>query len=93
MLQSLSSIPSFNNDRTAALAAFRLPGHTPPQSPTALALGPSTTPLGTLSTDAEAQTSLVAVRQEMDSQGPSALTQAHSGLDAARVARLLGLLD
>lgn len=90
MLQSLSSIPSFNNDRTAALAAFRLPGHTPPQSPTALALSPSTTLLGV---DAEAQTSLVAVRQEMDSQGPSALTQAHSGLDAARVARLLGLLD
>lgn len=105
MLQHISSQQAFNNDRTAYMAAFRHPAHpsiihsphSNASSNPALAASAQTLagPLPvTHDTElVEAQTALNDVRQEMHSQGAPALTQVHSGLDAERVARLLGLLE
>lgn len=102
MLQHISSQQAFNNDRTAYMAAFRHPAHPSVLHPATLQSGGPVAPTLATSTPqpvindpeaVQAQATLNNVRQEMHSQGASALTQAHSGLDAERVARLLGVLE
>lgn len=88
------AIRPFNNDRTAHLAAFRFPAREGrPLAPTACA-APALEPIAPRPLrldDEQAETALAAVHQEV-SQRPAA-AQAHSGLDAERVARLLDLLE
>ncbi len=83
-----------NNDRMAAFAAFR----TAPASVgvvdstegvAAVALPSTPAPRTTRLDDAQADTILGAMQQESESE----MLQAHSGLDADRVARLLALLS
>lgn len=88
MLEHISTLRPFNNDRPAHMAAFRPATQTIGAAIPAL---PSVAPPPTI--DTEAHKALTDVRQEMDAQGAPALGAVHSGLDAERVARLLGLLD
>lgn len=87
--QTFSPISACNNDRMGHLTAFRVPGHTTAAAPALASVPPSPTALN----EDQAREALQAVQHEV-SQGQqgNALDAVHSGLDADRVARLLGLL-
>ena len=87
--QTFGPITACNNDRMGHLAAFRAPAHTTAAAPALASVPPRPTALS----DDQAREALQAVQHEA-SQGQqgNALDAVHSGLDADRVARLLGLL-
>lgn len=82
-------IRPFNNDRMAYLTAFRAPVQEARAASAAQVLE-SAPPRPAALDDGQAESALAVVRQEV-SQG--AVGQAHTALDADRVARLLGLLE
>lgn len=106
MIHEMSSqLRPFNHDRMAYFTAFRTHGQDerlhqttlPVRSgatfqasaaETLMAVPPSPTQLN----DQQVETALAAVHQQAQ-EGTAAMAQVHSGLDAERVARLLGLLE